>query len=49
MFLGMKTNRQLRLNIAGKKFNATDYVRLLGIEIDSKLMLSKDVKRYAVK
>ena len=32
MFLGMKTNRRLRLNIAGKKINATDYVKLLGIK-----------------
>ena len=39
----MKTNRRQRLNIAGKKINATDYVKLLGIEIDSKLMFSKHV------
>ena len=37
----MKTNRRLHLNIAGKNINATDYVKLLGIEIDSKLLLSK--------
>ena len=44
MFLGMKTNRRLHLNIAGKKIIATDYVKLLGIEIDSKLMFSKHVE-----
>ena len=43
MFLGMKANRRLRLNIEGKKINATDYVKLLGIEIDSKLVFTKTV------
>ena len=51
MFLGMKTNRRLRLNIEGKKLNATDHVELLGIEIDSKLVFSIHVEalRYKVK
>ena len=40
----MKTNRRLRLNIEGKKINATDHVKLLGIAIDSKLMSSKHVE-----
>ena len=43
MFLGMKTNRRLRLNIDGKKLSATDQVEILGIEINSKLMFSKHV------
>ena len=47
MFLGM--NRRLCLNIAGKKFNAADYVKLLGIEIDSKLMFSKHVETLCCK
>ena len=41
MFLGMKTDRQLHLHIERKKPNATDHVKLLGVEIDSKLMFSK--------
>ena len=48
-FLGMKTNRRLRLNIKGKKINATDHVKLLGIEIDSKLMFSKHVEAICCK
>ena len=44
MFLGMKANGRLHLNIEGKKINATDHVKLLGIEIDSKLMFSKHVE-----
>ena len=49
MFLGMKTSRRLRLNIEGKRLNATDYVKLLGVEIDSKLMLSKYVEALCYK
>ena len=49
MFLGMKTNRRLRLNIEGKKINATVHVKLLGIEIDSKLMFSKHVEALCYK
>ena len=44
MFLGMEINRQLRLNIEGKKVPATDRVRLLGIEKDSKLTFIKHVE-----
>ena len=32
VFLGMKTNRRLRLNSEGKKLDATYHVKLLGIE-----------------
>ena len=44
MFLGMKTNRRLPLNIEGKKLPATDQVKLLGNEIDSKLTFIKHVE-----
>ena len=46
----MIKNKRLRLNIEGKKLNATDHVNLLGLEIDSKLRFSKPVKaqRYKV-
>ena len=49
MFLGMKTNRRLRLSIEEKKLNATDHVKLLGIETDSKLMFSKQVEALCYK
>ena len=49
MFFGMKTNRRLRLSIAGTKINATDYVKLLGIEINSKLIFSKHVETLCCK
>ena len=49
MFLGMKTSRRLRLNIEGKKINATHHVKLLGIEIDSKLMFSKHAEALCYK
>jgi len=49
MFLGMKINRRLRLNIARKKIKAIDYVKLLGIEIDSKLMFRKHVETLCCK
>ena len=49
MFLGMKANRRLRLNNEDKKINATDNVKLLGIEIDSKLMFSKHVEALCYK
>jgi len=45
----MKTSRRLRLNIVGKKINATDYVKLLGIDIDSKLMFSKHAETLCCK
>ena len=44
-----RTNRRLRLNIEGKKLDATDHVKLLGIEIDSKLMFSKHVEALCYK
>ena len=44
MFLGMKINRRLRPNIEGKKVPATDHVKLLGVEIDSKLTCIKHVE-----
>ena len=49
MLLGMKTNRRLRLNIEGKKLNATDHVELLGIEIDSILVFSIHVEALCYK
>ena len=49
MFLGMKTNRRLRLNIEGKKINAIDHVKQLGIEIDSKLMFIEHVEALCYK
>ena len=49
MFLGMKTNRRLCLNIEGKKLNATDHVKVLEIEIDRKLMFSKHVEALCYK
>ena len=39
----MKTNRRLHLSIEGRKVPATDHVKLLGIEIDSKLTFNKHV------
>ena len=49
MLLGMKANRRLRLNIEGMKLNETDHVKLLGVEIDSKLMFSKRVRALCCK
>ena len=49
MFFGMKTNRRLRLNIAGKKINPPDYVKLLGIEIDNNLMFRKHAETLCCK
>ena len=48
-FLDMKANRRLRLSIEGKKLNATDHVKLLGVEIDSKLMFSRHVEAICYK
>ena len=45
----MKTNRRLRLNIEGEKLNLMDHVKLLGVEIDSKLMCSKHVEALCYK
>ena len=43
MFLGLKGQRGLRLNINENKLSATDHVKLLGIEIDNKLKFDKHV------
>jgi len=45
----MTTNRRLSLNTEGKKLNATDHAKLLGIEIDSKLMFTKHVETLCYK
>ena len=44
MFLGLKGQRRLRLNISENKLSATDHVKLLGIEFDKKLKFSNHVK-----
>ena len=49
MFLGLKGQKRLRLNISENKLSATDHVKLLGIEFDNKLKFSNHVKRYAQK
>ena len=43
MFHGLKDERCLRLNIEGKKLPITDTVKLLGIQIDNKLKLNKNI------
>ena len=43
MFLGLK-HGGLCLNINGNKVSATDYVKLLGVEIDNKLKFDKHVE-----
>ena len=43
MFLGLRDERSLRLNIEGKKLPVTDTVKLLGIQIDNKLKLNKHI------
>ena len=45
----MKTNRPLHLDIKGKKLNATEHAKLLGIETDGKLMFSKHVEALCYK
>ena len=49
MFLGLKGQRRLRLNISENKLSATDYVKLLGIEFDNKLKSSNHVKTLCSK
>ena len=44
MFLGLKGQRRLRLNIEENKLSATDNVKLLGIQIDNKLKINNHVK-----
>ena len=43
MFLGLKDERCLLLNIEGKTLPTTDTVKLLGIQIDNKLKLNKHI------
>ena len=49
MFLGLKGQRGLRLNINENKLSATDHVKLLEIEIDNKLKFSNHVKTFCSK
>ena len=49
MFLGLKGQRGLRLNINENELSATDHVKLLGIEIDNKLKFSNHVKTLCSK
>ena len=49
MFLGLKGQRRLRLNINDNKLSATDHVKLLGIEVDNKLKFNKYVKTLCSK
>ena len=49
MFLGLKGQRRLRLNINGNKLSETDHVKLLGIEVDNKLKFNKHAKTLCSK
>ena len=49
MFLGLKGQRRLRLNINENKLSVTDHVKLLGIEVDNKLKFNKHVKTLCSK
>ena len=49
MFLGLKGNRRLRLNIQENKISTTDHVKLLGIEIDKKLKFNKHIETVCFK
>ena len=49
MFLGLKEQRRLRLNINENKLSATDNVKLLGIEIGNQLKFSNHVKTLCSK
>ena len=49
MFLGLKGQRRLRLNINDNKSSATDHAKLLGIEVDNKLKFNKHVKTLCSK
>ena len=49
MFLGLKGQRRLRLNINDNKLSATDHVKLLGIEVANELKFNKHVKMLCSK
>ena len=49
MFVGLKGQRRLRLNINENKLSETDHVKLLGIGIDSKVKCSNHVKTLCSK
>ena len=49
MFLGLKGQRKLLLNINDNKLSATDHVQLLGIEVGNKLKFNKHVKTLCSK
>ena len=49
IFLGLKAQRRLRLNINENKLSATDHVKLLGIEVDNKLKFSNHVETLCPK
>ena len=49
IFLGLKGQRRQRLNINENKLSATDHVKLLGIDVDSKLKFNKHVKTLCSK
>ena len=44
IFLGLKSEQGLHLNIQGSKILAKEHVKLLGIEIDNKLKFDKHVQ-----
>ena len=44
MFLGLKINNLLCLNIGGQKINQSEHVKLLGVQIDKKLNFNVHVK-----
>ena len=44
MFLGLKNERCLHLNIEGKKLPTSDTVKLLSIQIDNELKLNKHIR-----
>ena len=49
MFLGLRGQRRLQLNINENILSATDHAKLLGIEVDNKLKFNKHVKTLCSK
>ena len=49
MFLGLQGTIRLRLNIEGSKVPTTGHVKLLGVEIDSKLTFNKHIETLCSK